>query len=135
MRHSLLFVASLSVVSLATSVAASEEGAYEFRRFRFESVDESGPAVVTGAQGDHGITSLHITAFRKSFTLTPAQLKQLRGLIANGVQLSGEGGYKELGGRTLYLILSVGFTSGTSQAKLVSVNERGDIKVENVQRH
>ena len=132
MRHSLLIVAS--ICALLRAASASEEGAFEFRTFRFESRDESGPVVITGAQGDHGITSLNISAFRKSFTLSPAKLKQLRGLIVNGVQLSGEGGYKELGGRTLYLILSMGFTSGTTQAKLVSLDERGDIKVEDVQR-
>ena len=135
MRHSLLFVASLCVLLLAGSSSGSEEGAFEFRTFRFESHDESGPVVVSGTQGDRGITGLRITAFQRSFTLTPAQLKQLRGLIVNGVQLSGEGGYKELGGRTLYLILSMGFTSGIANAKLVSVNERADIKIENVQRH
>jgi hypothetical protein len=50
------------------------------------------------------------------------------------VQLSGEAGYKQLGGRTLYLILSMGFTSGSRDEKLVSVNERGGGKIENVQR-
>ena len=132
MRRLFLIVASLC--TLLRAVSASEEGAFEFRTFHFESSDESGPVVVTGAQGDHGITSLKVSAFRRSFTLTAGQLKQLRGLIVNGVQLSGEGGYKELGGRTLYLTLSTGFTSGITQAKLVSLNERGDIKVENVRR-
>ena len=131
----MLFRVSLCTVLVAASASASEVGAYEFTKFRFESHDESGPVVITGTQGDQGIISLHITAFGKSFTLTPAQLKQLRGLIVNGVQLSGEGGYKELGGRTLYLILSMGFTSGSTNAKLVSVNERGDVKIENAQRH
>ena len=130
MRHPLLLVMLL----LAANASASEEGALAFRTFRFESRDASGPIVVTGAQGDQGITSLHVSAFRKSFTLSPAQLKQLRGLIVNAVQLSGEGGYKELGGRTLYLVLSMGFTDGTPHAKLITLDERGDIKVEDVQR-
>jgi hypothetical protein len=130
--QSLLVMAALLC---AGSILASEEGAFTLRKFRFESFDESGPVVVSGTQKDTGIDTLRIDAFRKSFTLTPVQLKQLRGLIVNGVQLSGEGGYKELGGRTLYLILSMGFTSGVANAKLVSVNERGDVKIENVQRH
>jgi hypothetical protein len=135
MRQSFLVLALLAPFLLASGAAASEEHVFEFRTFRFESVDESGPVIVSGTQGEHGITALHITAFRKSFTLTPGQLKQLRGLIVNGVQLSGEGGYTELGGRTLYLILSTSFTSGATNAKLVTVNERGDIKIESVQRH
>jgi len=125
----------VAVALVCGRVVASEEGAFTFRKFRFESADESGPVVVSGTQKDTGIDTLRIDAFRRSFTLTPAQLKQLRGLIVNGVQLSGEGGYKELGGRTLYLILSMGFTSGSANAKLVSLNERGDVKIENVQRH
>jgi hypothetical protein len=125
----------VAVALVCGRVVASEESAFTFRKFRFESADESGPVVVSGTQKETGIDTLRIDAFRRSFTLTPAQLKQLRGLIVNGVQLSGEGGYKELGGRTLYLILSMGFTSGSTNAKLVSVNERGDVKIENVQRH
>jgi hypothetical protein len=50
--------------------------------------------------------------------------------MVNGVHLSGEPGYESLGGRTLYLLLSMGFSSGISAAKLISVNQRGDIKVE-----
>ena len=112
MRALSFFVGILTV--FASSVAASEEGAFTLRKFRFESFDESGPVVVSGTQGDKGIESLEIRALKKTFTLTPAQLKQLRGLIVNGMQLSGEGGYPQFGGRTVYLILSFGFTSGIS---------------------
>ncbi len=130
MRHSLLFVGSLCGLFVAASVAASEVAAYEFRAFRFESRDLSGPVVVTGTQGDHGITALHITAFGKSFTLTPAQLKQLRGLMVNGVQLSGEGGYTGFGGRTLYLFLSMGFGSDIGKSRYVTISEEKGVKVE-----
>jgi hypothetical protein len=128
MRQSLLIAASLCV--LLRVVSASEEAAFGFRTFRFESRDESGPVVVAGTQGDHGITSLHITAFRKSFTLTPAQLKQLHGLTVNNVQLSGEGGYTGLGGRTLYLLLSMGFTSGRTESRFVTISEENGVKVQ-----
>ena len=126
----MLFRVSLCTVLVAASASASEVGAYEFTKFRFESHDESGPVVITGTQGDHGIISLHITAFGKSFTLTPAQLKQLRGLMVNQVQLTGEGGYRGLGGRTLYLLLSMGFESGTVKSKLVSISEENGVKIE-----
>jgi hypothetical protein len=130
MRHSLLFVGSLCGLFVAASVAASEVAAYEFRAFRFESRDLSGPVVVKGTQGDHGITALHITAFGKSFTLTPAQLKQLRGLMVNGVQLSGEGGYIGVRGRTLYLFLSMGFGSDIRKSRYVTISEEKGVKVE-----
>lgn len=131
--HYYLLVVAVALV--CGSAVASQEGVFTFRKFRFESFDESGPVVVSGTQKDTGIDTLRIDAFRKSFMLRPAHLKQLRGLIVNGVQLSGEGGYAELGGRTIYLVLSMGFTSGISKSKLVSVNERGEIKIEDVQRH
>lgn len=47
----------------------------------------------------------------------------------NGVQLSYEAGYRELGGRTLYLMLSEGFTMGGVKRRLVIVTESGTVKV------
>jgi hypothetical protein len=128
MRRFLLVI--VGVLMFACSVIASEESVRTFRTFRFEASDESGPVVISGTQNDGGISSLQIAAFRRSFTLAPAQVKQLRGLMVNGVHLSGEPGYESVGGRTLYLLLSMGFSSGISTAKLISVNQRGDIKVE-----
>jgi hypothetical protein len=130
MRASSSCVCLLFGFLLVGIARASEEGAFEFQKFRFESRDESGPVVIQGAQGDHGISALRITAFRKSFKLAPAQLKQLRGLIVNGVQLSGEGGYRGLGGRTLYLVLSMGFSSGITNSRLVTISEEDGIKIE-----
>lgn len=131
MRRSLLFVVSVCGLLQAASVSASELAAYEFRTFRFESRDGSGPVVITGTQGDHGITALRITAFRKSFTLTPAQLKQLRGFVVNGVQLSGEGGYTGFGGRTLYLFLSMGFGADLEKSRCVKISEEKGVRIEN----
>ena len=71
----------------ASSVAASEEGAFILRTFRFESFDESGPVVVSGTQSDRGIDALRVNAFRKSFVLAPTHLKKLRGLMVNGIQI------------------------------------------------
>jgi hypothetical protein len=54
--------------------------------------------------------------------------------MANSIQLSYEHGYKDLGGRTIYLLMTMGFTSGVPQGKLVSVTERGDIKIEDIKK-
>ena len=128
MRH--LLVVILAALVCAGTVIASQESVRTFKKFRFEASDESGPVVISGTQSDSGIDSLEISAFRKSFTLSPAQLKRLRGLMVNGLQLSGEPGYEVVGGRTLYLLVSMGFSSGISTAKLISVNQRGEIKIE-----
>jgi hypothetical protein len=107
-----LLTGVLALTLIFASATASEEGAFTFHKFRFESRDESGTVIVSGTAQFKSIDSLRIDAFHKSFTLTAAQLKQLRGLILNSIQLSGEGGYAEFGGRTIYLLLSTGFTSG-----------------------
>jgi hypothetical protein len=74
-----LLIAGLALSLIYGSAIASEEGAFTFHKFRFESRDESGPVVVSGTAQFNSIDSLRIDAFHKSFTLTAAQLKQLRG--------------------------------------------------------
>lgn len=49
--------------------------------------------------------------------------------MLNGIQLSYEVGYKELGGRTLYIVFSQGFTSGAVVKRFVTVTESGSVKV------
>jgi hypothetical protein len=70
----------MTVALLSASALASEEGALRLREFRFEALDKSGRIIVSGTQSDTGINRLRIDAFRKSFTLTPSHLEQLRGL-------------------------------------------------------
>jgi hypothetical protein len=116
-------------------VAASKEGILILGKFRLESegIGESGRVVVSGTQGYDGPTSVRIEAFGKSYSLAPAHIRQLRGLTANGIQLSYERGYRELGGRTVYIFFSKGFISGSVAAKYVSVAERGDIEVKDAE--
>jgi hypothetical protein len=114
--------------------AASSEGILILGKFRVESegIGESGRVVVSGTQGYDGPESVRVDAFGKSYSLRPAHIRRLRGLTANGISLSYERGYRELGGRTVYILFSKAFTSGTVSAKYVSVAERGDIDVEDV---
>jgi hypothetical protein len=122
-------LASAAILLLMTEAWASQEGRLAVSSFRVESQDESGPVVVTGTQGREGPTSVRITAFGRETSLTEAQLQQLKGVSFNGIQLSSEGGYRELGGRTIYLQLSSGFTSGREGGCIVIVKERGDVQV------
>jgi hypothetical protein len=49
----------------------------------------------------------------------------------NSIQISREAGYAELGGRTIYVKLGVGFTSGQlSRTRYVVVTEAGTIIVQ-----
>lgn len=112
-------------------VFASQEGILAWSSFSVHSagIGNSGPVDVSGDYGDAGLTRLTINAFGRTFTLSRAQLQEFKGVHLNGMRLSYEAGYAELGGRTAYLVLSMGFTSGTRAAKLVTVNERGDISI------
>jgi hypothetical protein len=127
-----LFLPLLFTLLCAAPVAnASQEGVLVLGSFKIESpgLGESGPVVVSGRQGPSGFESLEIGAFGKTFTVTKPQLKEMQGGLVNGLQLSYERGYANLGGRTLYLRFSKGFTSGVVDAKVITVTEGGTITV------
>jgi hypothetical protein len=126
-----LFSFALLAFLGSSHARASQEGAMALSSFSFQSTGvDWGTVSVSGTQNATGITALTIKAFRRDFVLTRAQLQELKGVIVNGFQLSGEGGYPELGGKTVYLQLSMGFTSGVHSGKRVIVNERGNLTIE-----
>jgi hypothetical protein len=92
-------------------------------------IGDSGPVVLSGRQSPDGFASLKINAFGKTLALTEPQLKKLKGGHLNGLQLSYEHGYTELGGRTIYVRFSKGFTSGITEARLVTITEDGAIAI------
>ncbi len=124
----MIFTAALLSARLAF---ASMEGLLPLGTIRIESpgIGKSGSVILSGVQTAQGLQSLTIEAFGKKFQLSPAQLQEFQGGLFNGVQLSYESGYKELGGRTIYVLISKGFTSGTVLQKYVIVTESGTIKV------
>jgi hypothetical protein len=111
---------------------ASQEGMLKWSSFTIESegIGSSGPISVSGKQDSSGIKALRVRAFGRTYELSPAHLEDLKAMITNGMQLSYEGGYKDLGGRTLYVQLSSGFLHHVVIRKLVRITERGDITVE-----
>ena len=52
-----------------------------------------------------GIKSVKITAFGKEVKIPEAELAKLKGMFYSEVAISHEGGYKEMGGHTIYFIL------------------------------
>ena len=125
-------IAIAGAIFVPTSSMASQEGVLAIGELRITSpgIGESGPIEVTATRGPNGFSALAIRAFGRTSTLTEAQLAALHGQFVNGVQLSYEAGYKELGGRTVYIVLSKGFTSGIQEAQRISVDERGTVTVE-----
>lgn len=131
MRSALVVVVLGLLAGVPAPGLASQEGVLVWSSFSVHSsgIGQSGPADASGTYGEGGVTELTIKAFGREFMLNQSQLRQLQGMHLNGMQLSYEEGYARLGGRTVYLVLSMGFTSGTRTAKRVTLNERGDITV------
>jgi hypothetical protein len=122
---------ALTALVIASVAVADVEGILSFGSFRIESpgIGDSGPITLSGSQGQEGIQSLTVQAFDKQITLSAAQLQGLRSVVFNGVQLSYSHGYKQLGGRTIYVTFSRGFTSGLIERRLVEFTESGTAKV------
>ena len=106
-----------------------------FSSFRLESagIGSSGKIVIAGQQDEKSqITTLTISAFGKDYLVPKEKLAKLAGLPSNGVRISFEQGYPELGGRTVYLQLQMGFTSFTKKEALITLTEDGKIEVSEV---
>ena len=125
----LSLILALSIFS--GSVSASKEGLLSLNAFALESpgIGASGPVKISGAQSTDGITLLRIEAFGKKFNIGPDQLRELSGFSANGVQITYERGYADLGGRVIYVVFSRGFTSGHLAQRYVTVRENGSVTV------
>lgn len=123
----------LSLFLLAPTAFASQEGVLSLEKFRVESqgIGESGPVVVTGEKNKQGeFAFLKLEAFGKTYELTKEDLKQIPKLLYNGIQLSYEGGHYDLGGRTIYIMLQMGSAPGIQKKVLISITEKGSIKIE-----
>ena len=120
------------MLSGPVSTLASQEAILAIGEVRITSpgIGESGPIAVTATRGPKGFSALEVKAFGHATSLTRAQLTKLQGQFVNGLQLSYEAGHKESGGRTVYIVLSKGFTSGMQESQQVSVNEEGTVTVE-----
>lgn len=121
--------------TVACNVQSSEEGILAFSNFRLESggLGSSDKVIVEGVQNTKGqIVSLNVSAFGKDYIVPKERLADLDGLSANGVRISYEAGYAELGGRTIYIQFQMGFVSHTVHQVLVTLTEDGKVKVNKV---
>jgi hypothetical protein len=122
----------MALVLGACSAPASQEGILALSSFRLESpgIGGSGKVVVEGKQNERNrIARLKISAFGKDYSIPENKLAPLAGVAWNGVRISYEAGYAELGGRTIYVQFQTGFTSGTRAAALITLTEDGKVKV------
>jgi len=125
-------------IALSSSLAAvaSKEGVLRLSEFRLTSpgIGQSGAVVVSGEQNANQFVSLTVQALGRTASLSKDQLTKLRGGFVNGLQISYEGGHRELGGRTVYIVLFKGFTSGPQETQLISINEQGTVEVHDAVR-
>ncbi|MBT9613155.1 MAG: hypothetical protein IV108_07815 [Burkholderiales bacterium] len=130
LKH-LRVLVTLIVLLTSLHAAASQEGAMVWSEFAISSpgIGSSGPIKISGTQNHDGISTLKVSAFGREHVATASQLQGLRKFSANGMLISYEAGYRELGGRTLYLTFVQGFLSGVQDKKVVTFNEAGEIKV------
>jgi hypothetical protein len=112
---------------------ASQEGVLAFDNLHVDSkgIGESGPVVVDVIQRDRGIQRFSVHAFDRSYELTESQLRELGPGMYNSIQVSYERGYKELGGRTIYIKVSMAFTSAVERSKFIVITEAGSITLTN----
>jgi hypothetical protein len=111
----------------------SKEGVMPLSKFKFEcrGLAVFGNVVVEGEQNTHRRWAwMRITAFDRIFEIDQKELQKLGEYAPNGVLVTSEMGYPELGGRTLYLQLLMGFSSGIRQRAMISVTEDGQIQLE-----
>ncbi len=122
----------LLFIALTGFAHASQEGILAFSSFRLESagIGSSGKVVVEGNQDEsRRIVALKVEAFGKIFDVPKEKLAGLSELPSNGVRISYEHGYTQLGGRTIYVELQMGFTSGVRKQARVTIPESGAIEV------
>lgn len=130
-----LFIAILAIVT--TAAVASQEGILPLSSFHLEScgIGSSGKVVVDGRQNEKAeILSLKVTAFGKDYVIPKEKLSGLAELHGNGIRISYEAGYPEVGGRTVYIQLQMGFTSHTRMQALITVSEDGKVEVGKIEK-
>lgn len=91
------------------TATASKEHVLQLTKFRLESVSqgEPGTIIVHGSQDQSGKFHELEVEIMGMVVAVPANILQQIPALSNGVIISSEAGYKELGGRTVYITFLV----------------------------
>lgn len=119
-------------VAIAGPVLASQEGALPVADFAitWEGGEGLGRITVRGSRNPDGsLQRVTVAAFDRTIELAAPILAELSKIRFNGVLVSGEPSYPELGGRTAYLQFVVGFTTGVASSVIVAVDESGNVRL------
>lgn len=121
---------AMLALAFATSIYASQEGSLVLSSLRLESagIGSSGKVIVEGKQDQtNRLLTLTVTAFGKIYVVPKEKLASLADFHANGIRISYEAGYANLGGRTIYIHLQSGVASETWKEALITLVEDGKI--------
>ena len=97
------FVILLAAILFLELAHASQEGVLAFSDYQITSdgIGESGPVTVNGKKGEDGkYKNISVEAFGKVIEIPKVVLSQIPSEHQNGILLSYERGYKEMGGKT-----------------------------------
>ena len=131
---SLVLAIIISCVAFSMPAVADEEGRMPLSRIQFDSagLDNSGPVHVEVTQSAQGVTEMNVSAFGSLHKLPSDQLSTVKGLIFNTVGVTYSRGYAIVGGRSVYILLCQGFSSGASVLAIVTVKEKGASRIKRV---
>ncbi len=110
-RIKALVVLALSMMSLTTTSFASKEVivSANMLTFRSNGFGRTGPISIDVEASDSGsISMVKISAFGKTEKLNIQELQKIPKSNYNGIYVTYESGYKEVGGHTLYIVLTTG---------------------------
>ncbi|TQV77793.1 hypothetical protein [Denitrobaculum tricleocarpae] len=121
------------LVFSAVVANASPEGLEPISTFRLETSAhwKHGPIVVSGDKNGNGRFQELTIEFRDKKLFVPSNVLAKIPKLSNGIQISSEAGYREIGGYTIYTAFTQGFVS-TPQLRdrfVIAVSEKGGIKV------
>jgi hypothetical protein len=136
-RFILMFVAAVLCGSgYALPARADMEGQMPPSHIQYDSqgLDNSGPVHVEAVQDAGGITELRVTAFGSPRVFQGTQLAALRGDLFNALGVSYSRGNSIAGGRNVYILLCKVYSSGAEIVAIVTVPEKGDIRVKPLNR-
>jgi hypothetical protein len=127
----LMLSALIALATVPRYAQADVEGRMPLATLSLDSagLDNSGPVRVEANQSDRGITQLRVSAFGQLQTLGPTQLSTLSGRTFNSIGLSYSRGYSNTGGRSVYVLLCQGFSTGVKVVAFVTVTEHGGVRV------
>jgi len=132
MKILLITIMTVAVFLLTANASASQEGVLSFSEFEITSngIGNSGVVIVKGNKDASGtFQNITVTAFGKVIQISTEILSQIPSKYQNGIQLTYEAGYVQVGGRTLYIQFQKGFTSGIDERTIISIQEDGSQRI------